>query len=298
VPGGTYLGSFRPFLAFAQNLLPFDRIERARAGFGLKYLRLRLLEQLQGRTFRRASGVIYMSALSKEQIERRIRFRPSRSRVVHHGTSARFRIPLSADVKLMGVDLGSLERPLRLLYVSILEPYKHQLKVVNAVARLRGSGRPVVLDLVGPAAEGEAEALTRECARLGLGPEVVRYHGSIPYEQLEFIYSRADAFVFASSCETFGIILLEAMAAGLPLLCSSRSSLPEVAGDAGLYFDPLDVSSLVRSLTSIYDDQQLRESLAFRSRRRAAGFSWERCAQETFDFVREVYDAHRATKGT
>jgi glycosyltransferase involved in cell wall biosynthesis len=184
------------------------------------------------------------------------------------------------------------------LYVSILEPYKHQLKVLNALAQTRAAGRSVVLDLVGPSAEGEAEALTRECVRLGLASDVVRYHGAVPYDHLEVIYRQADAFIFASSCETFGIILLEAMAAGLPLLCSSRSSLPEVAGDAAVYFDPLDVASLGRAITAIYDDGTRRESLAFRSRRRAAQFSWERCARETFGFVREVYESHQARKGT
>lgn len=297
VPGGSYLGSFRPFVAFAQNLLPFDSVERARSGIGLKYLRLRLLEQLQGWTFRRAGGVVYMSAISKEQIERKIGFRPRRSRVVHHGTSSRFCRPRASASKPDELSVGIHGRPLRLLYVSILEPYKHQRKVVNAVAQMRASSRAVVLDLVGPSAEGEAEALARECARLGLGSDVVRYHGAVPYDRLESIYGQSDAFVFASSCETFGIILLEAMAAGLPLLCSSRSSLPEVAGDAALYFDPLDVDSLVRSLTEVYENYQLRESLAFRSRRRAALFSWERCARETFGFVREVYEAHQATKG-
>ena len=298
VPGGSYFGQFRPFVAMAQNLLPFDSVERARSGIGLKYLRLRLLEQLQGRTFRRSSGVIYMSRISKEQIERRIGFRPRNSRVVHHGTSGRFRrLSSVASGPVVDASWGS-DRPLRLLYVSILEPYKHQLKVINAVAQVRSAGLAVVLDLVGPSAEGEAEAISRECARLGLGPEVVCYHGSVPYERLEVIYNRADAFVFASSCETFGIILLEAMATGLPLLCSSRSSLPEVAGDAAIYFDPLDVPSLVRALTVFYGDRLLRESLAFRSRRRAAQFSWERCARETFDFVREVYEAHQGTKGS
>ncbi len=287
VLGGSYLGSFRPFVAFAQNLLPFDQIEQRREGWTFKRLRLLLLERIQGATFQRANGVVYMSAISRDQIQRRLGFVPRSSRVVHHGTSPRF---LRRSDSLTVCSEFSDSRPMRLLYVSILEPYKHQRMVVAAVAAARKRGVAVTLDLVGPAAPGEAESLQRDIANQREASNFVRYHGAIAYEQLQDIYAGADAFVFASSCETFGIIVLEAMAAGLPLLCSHRSALPEVAGSAALYFDPLEPSSLVRAVEAIYADSRLRRSFALQGAARAGSFSWQKCARETFAFVREVHD--------
>lgn len=290
VPGGNYIGGFRPFVALAQNLLPFDSIEQRREGWSAKRLRLLLLARLQGTTFKRADGVIYMSAISKDQIERRIGFRVPRSRVVHHGTSPRF-FPSLRREPYLGAFTPA--RPLRLLYVSIIEPYKHQGRVVAAVAAARASGMAVTLDLVGPASAEDELGLRRMLAdRPELGG-AVRYHGPMEYSRLRETYAAADAFVFASSCETFGIILLEAMAGGLPLLCSHRSSLPEVAGDAALYFDPLAPEALLHVIRDIYSDPALRFSLSHRGSLRAAQFSWERCARETFSFVHEVWQQSR-----
>lgn len=287
VPGGSYVGDFRPFVAMAQNLLPFDQVEQRREGMTLKRLRLWLLERVQGATFRRANGVIYMTAISRDQIERRLGFFPKQGRVVHHGTSSQFRrhVDLRAELLCFGE-----HRMMRLLYVSILEPYKHQRMVISAVAEARRQGLSVTLDLVGPAAAGEAQAIERLIKEEQLA-DYVRYHGPIAYDRLLEKYKNADAFLFASSCETFGIILLEAMAAGLPLLCSNRSALPEVAGDAALYFDPLDPESLVRAVRTIYGDYKLRRSLALQGVTRANDFSWVKCSRRTFGFLRDVHEA-------
>lgn len=286
VPGGSYLGSFRPFVVMAQNLLPFDSLEHRREGWSLKRLRLVILERLQGMTFRRADGVIYMSSISGAQIERRVGFTARRSRVVYHGLQSRFLRGSTSPEASAGV--GS-KRPLRLLYVSTVEPYKHQDVVISSVVRARGQGMNISLDLIGPATLSEAERLNAQIARSDPLGDFIRYHGPVSYEGLHEKYAAADAFVFASSCETFGIIILEAMAAGLPLICSHRSSMPEVAGSAAEYFDPLDPDSLVRSIARIYHNADLRHSLAFQSRLRATQFSWERCAHETFGFIREVF---------
>lgn len=286
VPGGSYLGSFRPFVTMAQNLLPFDSIEQRREGYKFKRLRLLLLERVQGSTFRRADGLIYMSSISKEQIERRLGFKAKRSLVVYHGTSSRFVRPYNLRIGPSSVSAG---RPFRLLYVSILEPYKHQRTVITAVALARARGLAVTLDLVGPSARGEAKDVGQHIVNSGVPPDCIRYHGAVNYERLEEIYSMADGFVFASSCETFGIILLEAMAGGLPLLCSHRSAMPEVAGSAAIFFDPLSSDSLADAIAKLYGDSLLQRSLSFQGRQQAAKFSWEACADQTFGFLRKIY---------
>jgi glycosyltransferase involved in cell wall biosynthesis len=284
VPGGTYLGSFRPFVAMAQNLLPFDVQERRRGGLR-KQVRLILLERMQTATFARATGVIYMTETSRRLIEQKMGFHAKRSRVVYHGSQPRF---FRTPKQQQPAEAYSQGNPFRLLYVSILEPYKHQDMVVDAVAILRGEGIPISLDLVGPGArryQGQIEAQIKRHDPTG---EFLRYRGQVPYEALDRLYAEANAFVFASSCETFGIILLEAMAAGLPLLCSNRSAMPEVVSTAAEYFDPFERESLLVAIRRLWGDSRLRHSLAVRGQARAHQFSWARCASETFGFVNET----------
>lgn len=290
VPGGSYLGRFRPFVALAQNLLPFDEVEQRREGWSLKRLRLLLLERIQGTTFKRADGVIYMTAISRDQMERRLGVAARRSRVVHHGTSPRFfrsRPPEMANTEFVS------KNPFRLLYVSILEPYKNQGVVVDAVGEMLKDGVPVGLDFVGPGSHRDQYDLRERIRRWDPSEIAMKYHGMIPYDKLSGIYKKADAFIFASSCETFGIILLEAMAGGLPVICSHRSAMPEVAGSAAVYFNPSDSNSLVSAIRLLLNNAGLRRALSFQAQRQAAKYSWERCARETFGFVRYVHDEYR-----
>ena len=117
----------------------------------------------------------------------------------------------------------------------------------------------------------------------------------MPYNELYKVYHQADAFVFASSCETFGQILLEAMASGLPIACSNRSAMPEVLGNAGIYFDPESPDQIADALTMLLKDHDLRAMLAQEAYDRAREYSWERCAKETFSFLAEVIKTNKGT---
>jgi glycosyltransferase involved in cell wall biosynthesis len=152
---------------------------------------------------------------------------------------------------------------------------------------------PIALDLVGPGSPQDQLRLRAQMSRVDPAGAFVRYQGMVPYAELARAYDNADAFVFASSCETFGIILLEAMAGGLPIISSHRSAMPEVVGSAATFFDPLNVPSLALAINRVFDDDRLRRSLSFQAREQARQFSWERCADETFAFVREAHERHR-----
>lgn len=118
----------------------------------------------------------------------------------------------------------------------------------------------------------------------------LRYRGPIAYADLPGEYAGAEAAVFASSCENMPNTLLEAMAAGLPIACSSRSVMPEVLGKAGVYFDPESATSIASALTTLILDVKLRKRYADAAYETAKGYSWSRCASATFGFIREVAD--------
>ena len=128
--------------------------------------------------------------------------------------------------------------------------------------------------------------LTAEIERQSIqlfGPDspAVRFTGYIADADLPALLSGALAFVFPSLYEGFGMPLLEAMACGTPVLASSTSALPEIAGDAALLIDPEDTAAIAAGMERLASDAGLRADLRVRGLARAAQFTWERCAQET-----------------
>ena len=282
VPGALIFSPFRPVVTMSHNMLPFEDRERARYGFSYTGLRLRLLCQKQSHSFRVADGVIFLSDYAKRTIEARLGCNVQRSATIPHGISSSFvRTPRSMRLP----EEFTPERPFRMLYVSIVDMYKHQDKVAAAVARLKSEGHPIVLDLVGPAYRRALRVLDATLAKLDPGHDVIRYHGAIDHSELPHRYSESDLFIFASSCENLPNILIEAMASGLPIACSDRGPMPEVLRDAGCYFDPEDSDSIYRALRQMYLDRDVRCRSAKRAFEYAQRYTWEACADRTLAFI-------------
>jgi glycosyltransferase involved in cell wall biosynthesis len=285
VPGGTYEKTFRPYVMFSQNLLPFDGHEWRRYGWSWTTVRLGLLRFGQGKGFRNADGVIFLTKNSRAVISRKIgRFRGP-SITIPYGVDAGFRLAPRAQES---IDKYSEDKPFKFLYVSTVDLYKHQWHVAEAVAELRRTGLPVALDLIGAAYQPALRRLENVSARLDPRGDFIRYHGLVPYSQLAEIYQQTDAFVFASTCESLPNILLEAMAAGLPIACSNREPMPEVLANTGIYFDPEDPGSIAKALHTLAMSTELRAQYAAAAFERAKDYSWERCASETFSFLAQI----------
>lgn len=285
VPGGTYTGPFTPFVTMSRNLLPFVPEERQRYGLSWTRLRLHLLERSQTASFQRASGVIFLTATARQVVEQRTGPLPGQVAIVPHGVADAFRRRPTPQLEFAAY---SRRQPFRWLYVSEIDVYKHQWHVVEAVAQLRRQGVPVALELVGAAYPEALRRLQAVIMRVDPGGEFIQYRTYVPYAQLAGYYHQADGFVFASSCENMPNILVEAMAAGLPIACSTRPPMPEILGDAGEYFDPEQPEAIARALYCLMTDPTLRGWCATRAYERAKGYSWARCARETFVFLTEV----------
>jgi glycosyltransferase involved in cell wall biosynthesis len=173
------------------------------------------------------------------------------------------------------LELGG--RPL-ILSLSAKRPHKNLARLFRAVAALEPERRPVVV-VPGYPTPHEQE-LRRLADRLGIA-ELVRMPSWLPAADLEGLYRVAACVVLPSLYEGFGLPVLEAMARGVPVACSNRSSLPEVAGDAALLFDPEDVDAIRSTLERLLTDRELAERLRVAGREQAAGFSWERTAELT-----------------
>jgi len=282
VPGGSYAGDFQPVVTMSQNLLPFETNELKRYGFTVFTLKLLLLRFMQSRSFRKADGLIFLTDYARQVVSNVAGVLHAKTATIPHGLNPRFNQSPKRQRAITDYDEAN---PYRVLYVSIVDQYKHQWVVVEAMAALRREGFPIVLDLIGPAYPPALKHLNQTIARLGGDQSWVRYHGAIPFNELHHSYAQADLGLFASSCENMPNILLETMASGLPIACSNRGPMPEVLRDSGTFFNPEKAEDIARAVRELIEAPRLRSKFAEMSYQQARQYSWQRCADETLRFL-------------
>jgi glycosyltransferase involved in cell wall biosynthesis len=245
----------------------------------LKFFLLRLGQTM---TVRSADGTIFLDDYARSRVVGAVKRLAGPDVIIPHGVSGRFR---TAPRQQKALDEYSKENPFKLLYVSTVDAYKHQWRVAEAVTALVQDGLPVRLELVGPAHTPSMHRLQNVVRRFA-AEEYVHYRGPVPYAELPQVYADCDGFVFASSCENLPNVLLEAMSSGLPIACSNRMPMPKILGDGGVYFDPADAGDIARALHHLITSSEARDSYAWIAYERARQYSWERCADDTFSFLR------------
>lgn len=285
VPGGSYSGNTHPAVTMSQNLLPFEMHELRRYGWSLFTLKLLLLRLTQTRSFQKADGVIFLTEYARDAVLNVTGKLRGQTRIIAHGLNPRFNQAPKLQRAISDYDDG---HPFRVLYVSTIDQYKHQWHVVEAVATLRKQGLPIVLDLVGSAYPPALQRLNAILDEVDAERRWMHYHGAIPYIELHTMYAEVDMGIWASTCETFGMVLLEAMACGLPIACSSKQPMPEVVGEACVYFDPEKPEDIARALRELMESLHLRTKLAQAAYERAQQYSWGQCADRTFALLADV----------
>jgi glycosyltransferase involved in cell wall biosynthesis len=242
---------------------------------GIREKGMRVLVPLAAR---RSDRVITDSESTREDLVETLGVQRERIDVVPLGIgTVRRREPLSEAETRARFDLGARRV---LLSLSAKRPHKNLLALIGALGRIPVELRPLLV-LPGYPTWHEQELRAR-AAEIGLAGDV-RFLGWVSAMELEGLWAIAEAFVFPSLYEGFGLPVLEAMARGVPVACSEASSLPEVAGDAALLFDPSDEPAIAEAVRRLFEDGQLRERLRTLGRARAARFTWEQTARRTLD---------------
>jgi alpha-1,3-rhamnosyl/mannosyltransferase len=228
---------------------------------------------------RAADRMIAVSQCTKDDAVRVLGLAPERIEVIHSGVAESFFDPPSPEIDRVRAHYG-LARSF-VLFIGTVEPRKNLDVLLDAFAALPDAVRKAH-DLVVAGPIGWAGEKTK--ARLG----ETRYLGYVPEQDLAPLTGAATVFAYPSLYEGFGFPVAQAMAAGVPVLTSNVSSLPEVAGDGAVLVDPRCMADLRDALERLLTSEELRSDVAARGRRRAEEFRWERCAAKSLEFFSGV----------
>jgi glycosyltransferase involved in cell wall biosynthesis len=243
------------------------------AHFGLLRLGMGVLVPAAAR---RSHRIVVDAQSTKVDVERHLHQPADKIDVILLGVGQEAAAAPTAEPELRAkLDLG--DRPF-LLSVSAKRPHKNLLRLLDAHASIDPATRPMLV-LPGYSTPHEAELIGRAAA-LG-SADHVRFPHWVDQTDLEGLYAAATAFVFPSLYEGFGLPVLEAMRRGVPVACSNRSTLPEVAGDAALLFDPENDAAIHAALERLLSDEKLRDRLRAAGPKQAARFSWDATAAAT-----------------
>ncbi|MBZ5674315.1 MAG: glycosyltransferase family 4 protein [Acidobacteriia bacterium] len=219
----------------------------------------------------RSDRLIAVSEATRSDLLHFYRIPKERATVIAHGVEPAF----------SRLDRSHMES--YLLCVSTLHPHKNLPRLIRAYGRTKRDFRLILAGLRG----FHAEEIERQIDEMGLR-ESVQITGWVPRDELYSLYARARAFVYPSMFEGFGMPVLEAMAAGIPVACSDIPPLREVAADAALFFDPLNEDGITAAIERLMNDESLQERLAQAGRERARGFTWQRSAEQTLQVLRDA----------
>ena len=278
IPGTGYLDAKAKVVTMCRNLLPLEESEMNRFYPGLTWVRLKLLSYLHLKSFNSSDGVIFLNEYCLERATK-LSANLKDYCVIPHGVNEKF--------KHQRTDY-SLNGKLELLYVSTIDLYKHQWQIAKAVLELNVEGFNISLTLIGEAYSSTEILIEDVLKKYPEHSSSVKWLGKVSYEELGSYYKNADAFIYGSTCETFGMTLLEAMASSLPIACSNKSSMNNLLNEGGIYFEPENIKSIKNAILKLLKSKKLRKEYGTKAFKLASKYSWEKTAHNTLKYLSEI----------
>jgi glycosyltransferase involved in cell wall biosynthesis len=258
-----------PRIRLRRSLATFYDLFVMTSDYATPEFRTRFAEQARDAAAR-ADLIVAVSEFTKSQVVGLLNIPASRVRVVHHGIRALEPLPEVAREKIV-------------LNVGTIQERKNIARLVEAFESLDPEWKLVLAGSLGYGAAGIMARIEKSPAR-----GRIAMLGYVSIEDLAGWYARASIFAFPSLDEGFGMPVLEAMAAGVPVITSKRSAMPEVAGDAALLVDPDDVEDIASKLHLLAEDPDARRDFEERGRRRAGAFTWAKAVADTWKLYLEL----------
>jgi glycosyltransferase involved in cell wall biosynthesis len=224
---------------------------------------------------RRSDRVITISEAAKTDIVRFLSVPPERIDVTYVGPALRSKDSVSEGKLRRELELG--DAPI-VLTLSAKRPHKNLERLFQAFTSIQSDPRPILI--VPGYATFHEDDLRARAVELDAGDRI-RFMGWLDDDVLDGLYRTAACFVFPSLAEGFGLPVLDALVRGTPVACSNATSLPEVAGDAALYFEPTDTGAITAAIERLLNDESLRTRLRTAGPEQARKFSWRTTAERT-----------------
>lgn len=282
---GYNLSYFYPFVSIIHNQLPFEMEEIKRYGISMQSIKFLILRILLDFFIKRASGIIFLSNFSKNKIMLSSS-KEIYNTVIPHGLDEfdeRIYFPKESFQSFND------QNPFKITYLSNFEPYKHQDRVGEAVKSLRYSGLNIEVNFIGKVVKS-GKQMEKKLKKLDPKGEFINILGWKSSHEAKKILQNSNLAIFASSCETFGQIVLEIMRWGVPLICSKIGPMKEVlAGCSVGYFDPLDPKDIQKEISMIYHDNVRRNRNSDEMFERSLEYTWEESFQKTFNFIHKIH---------
>lgn len=266
-----------------QNIEPFGNF--ASKGQGLmQRLRLKLLKLLTSLSIKKAQILIFPSTKARNDIEK-TGARINRAEVVYHGINKGLFYPRGEDKRLYEIRKKYGLKTF-ILYVSNIQRYKNFFELIKAFVLLRDRiDNTIQLVFAGMCFDKEYyDEMQAFITGQGYTDRII-FLGSIPYEELPYLYSACKLFVYPSTCESFGMTLVEAMACGAPILASQIEPMPEVCANAAVYFDPTNPVAMADVIIRTLQNYEVISILSRKAIERAEAYSWENTVKRTLKII-------------
>ena len=277
---GLPLTKICPVVVTIHDLIPYVYPETV----GRSYLKVFLAQMPE--IVERADKIITVSKCSKRDIQRILGVPADKIAITYEAPEPIYQPMDKQESKKLAAEKYGLHKDY-ILYIGGFSPRKNVQGLISAFKEiLPDLKRDVQLALVGKQVREFNELLVLIEA-LGIQDKVV-WTGFAPVEDLPYLYSGAEVFVYPSLYEGFGLPPLEAMACGTPTITSSTSSIPEVVGKSALFFNPFDASQLAEALYKVLTNEELRQRLSEKGLKRARKFTWKKTAEGTLEVYREL----------
>ena len=251
--------------------------------YWFKYLNYRALVWL---AVKRASMVVTPSKFWKKELIRRYHLPPKRITVTYEGVDEKFsnfQISKFSNKKIF--EKYKIKKPF-LIYTGSLYPHKNVETLIKAVGQFNKLKRLYLVIVC--ARNIFYKRFLKKVKNFG-AQDYVNFIGFAPDEELAIIYPQAEAFVFPSLVEGFGLPGLEAMICGLPVLASDIPVFREVYQGGALYFNPFSVGDLLKKIKKIIEDRKLKKELRLKGKELVSQYSWKKMAQKTLKVYREIH---------
>jgi glycosyltransferase involved in cell wall biosynthesis len=276
---------FRPSITFLQDIMPFDNAIIRKCKFYQKvFYRILILRFIFIKSLKNSCHVFFLSKFSKKITSNIIKIK--NYSIIPHGVEKFF-------YKINYKKMTTKNNLVNALYVSNALIYKNQWNVIAAIAEIRKRYQiNIKLKIVGGGSGSALKKMNQSKIKYDKNDKFIKLFGFSNNNQMKKYYQSSHIFIFASSCEAFGITLLEAMSVGMPIACSNKSSMPEIIKNNTIYFNPENIEEIIFAIMKILTNDRLRNKIAFGAQIRSKHYTWKKSAKLTWQILNRVLKLH------